>query len=62
MYANGALSQPGDPAPKAESNTTQKVSSGESTGLGVGLYAVILIGGAAAFGAYKYMQSQEGKA
>jgi cytochrome b5 len=30
--------------------------------MGIGLYAVILIGGAAAFGAYKYLQAQEGKA
>jgi len=30
--------------------------------MGIGLYAVILLGGAVALGAYKYMQSQEGKA
>jgi cytochrome b5 len=55
---------PNDPAPKTAA--TDKVSAGPGgkgieTGMGVMLYAVILIGGAAAFGAYKYMQSQETK-
>jgi cytochrome b involved in lipid metabolism len=55
---------PGDPAPKIAA--TDKVSagpggSGSETGTGVMLYAIILLGGALAFGAYKYMQSQETK-
>ena len=37
-------------------------STSGSTGMGIGLYAIILLGGAAAFGAYKYLQSQDGKA
>jgi len=54
--------QPGDTAPKhIASNTTTATSSSSAAGFGVGLYAIILIGGATAFGAYKYMQSQEGK-
>jgi len=53
----------GDPAPKAISApTTSATSSSTASGMGVGLYAIILLGGAAAFGAYKYLQSQEGKA
>jgi len=51
----------GDPQPKIATPNSTSASSGSSTGLGIGLYAVILLGGAAAFGAYKYMQSQEGK-
>lgn len=55
---------PGDPAPKTAA--TDKISAGpggkgSETGMGVMLYAVILVGGALAFGAYKYMQSQETK-
>jgi len=55
--------QEGDPKPKVSQATTTTTSSPQaSTGLGVGLYAIILLGGAAAFGAYKYLQAQEGKA
>jgi len=51
--------QPGDPKPKvAAANSTSTPASGGSTGMGIGLYAVILIGGAAAYGAYQYIQSQ----
>jgi len=55
---------PGDPAPKTA--PTDKISAGpggkgSETGTGVMLYAIILVGGALAFGAYKYMQSQETK-
>lgn len=53
------LPQEGDPAPKshapaASTSTTPQ----DSTGLGVGLYALVLLGGALAFGAYKYLQMQ----
>jgi len=49
----------GDPAPKSVSGTGSTATAQSSpAGLGVGLYAIILIGGAAAFGAYKYLQSQ----
>ncbi|OJI98595.1 hypothetical protein ASPVEDRAFT_38089 [Aspergillus versicolor CBS 583.65] len=49
---------PGDPAPKAEAQSSGDSSSGGgSTGLGVGLYAILLIGGAAAFFAYQYVQA-----
>ena len=55
----------GDPAPKT--GGTDKVSAGPSgssgseTGFGVMMYAVLLVGGLVAFGAYQYMQSQDGK-
>ncbi|CAD6446937.1 c05e1f4d-4b44-4baa-a57b-3798f91c0ad6 [Sclerotinia trifoliorum] len=50
----------GDPAPKPRTTTASPSSSQDETGTGIGLYAVILIGGLAAFGAYKYMLAQEG--
>jgi len=50
--------QPGDPKPKvAAANTTATTPNG-STGMGIGLYAVIVVGGLVAYGAYQYMQSQ----
>jgi len=54
----------GDPAPKTGTgNTTTATSStSQAAGIGIGVYAAILVGGAIAFGAYKYLQTQEGKA
>ncbi|KAI9835899.1 MAG: hypothetical protein M1819_001797 [Sarea resinae] len=46
----------GDAAPAAV-KLQSKSSKADSTGLGVGLYALVLIGGACAFGAYKYLQA-----
>ncbi|KAI1498099.1 cytochrome b5 [Biscogniauxia marginata] len=53
--------QPGDPAPKATPSTSATPSSSSSGGLGGALYAVVLIGGLAAFGAYQYLQAQQAK-
>ncbi|KAJ5550206.1 hypothetical protein N7535_001856 [Penicillium sp. DV-2018c] len=52
---------PGDPAPKsvATSNAASSSSSASTSGFGVGLYAVILLGGAIAYGAYNYLQAQQ---
>lgn len=55
--------QPGDPAPK--STAAGKATTGasaQSTGGGIGLYVIILVGGALAYGAYQYLQSQQQKA
>lgn len=56
-----SYSQPGDPAPHAPppSKSSGSASSGADGGMGVGLYAIVLIGGALAFGAYKYLQAKE---
>ena len=55
-------SQPGDPAPRAKATPSSSASSpSSSAGFGVGLYAVILIGGAIAYGAYNYLQAQQQK-
>jgi cytochrome b involved in lipid metabolism len=53
--------QAGDPAPKvAVSNTSSSSGSKtDSTGLGIGAYAVVLIGGIGAYFAYNYMQAQK---
>ncbi|KAJ5354486.1 hypothetical protein N7541_005530 [Penicillium brevicompactum] len=52
--------QPGDPEPKQAHTASDSSSSSSSTaGFGVGLYAVILIGGAIAYGAYNYLQAQQ---
>ncbi|KAL4909171.1 cytochrome b5-like heme/steroid binding domain-containing protein [Aspergillus multicolor] len=50
---------PGDPAPKVHGSSSGDSSSSSSgaAGFGVGLYAIILIGGAAAYAAYQYLQA-----
>ncbi|KAF2123931.1 cytochrome b5 [Dothidotthia symphoricarpi CBS 119687] len=50
--------QDGDPKPKsyAAPGSTTTATDGATTG--VGLYAVILVGGALAFGAFKYLQAK----
>ncbi|KAJ4407964.1 hypothetical protein N0V91_003630 [Didymella pomorum] len=50
--------QEGDPKPKSYAQTGSTASTTDGASTGVGLYAIILIGGALAFGAYKYLQSQ----
>ncbi|KAJ5467386.1 hypothetical protein N7475_005138 [Penicillium sp. IBT 31633x] len=51
---------PGDPVAKAHASPSSSASTSSSTsGFGVGLYAVILIGGAIAYGAYNYLQAQQ---
>jgi len=50
--------QPGDPSPKITASTsTAAKSSSDAAGLGIGVYALILVGGALAFFAYQYLQS-----
>lgn len=46
--------------PKSTTTTVKPLNTTQPTGMGIGLYLMILLGGAAAFGAYKYLQSQEG--
>ncbi|KAK2075118.1 hypothetical protein P8C59_009270 [Phyllachora maydis] len=50
--------QPGDPSPKTATSVVAPQAQVNNAGLGVGLYAVVLIGGLVAFGAYQYMQQQ----
>lgn len=52
--------QEGDPTPKATlPGAVQPANTGDATGLGIGLYAFVLIGGAAAFFGYQYLQAQQ---
>ncbi|RYP67698.1 hypothetical protein DL771_007105 [Monosporascus sp. 5C6A] len=53
--------QPGDPQPKASQPSLSPQADTQSAGLGTMLYAIIVIGGLAAFGAYQYLQSQQQK-
>lgn len=51
--------QPGDPAPRAApSSSSSSPSSSSSSSGGVGLYAILLVGAALAYGAYQYLQLQ----
>lgn len=58
---NNKCLQPGDPTPKAPKPgaVTPAASTGDATGLGIGVYAIVLIGGAAAYFAYQYLQAQQ---
>ncbi|KAM3079646.1 hypothetical protein ACMFMG_006059 [Clarireedia jacksonii] len=49
----------GDPAAKVSNTAYAPTPSNKETGMGIGLYAVVLLGGLASFGAYKYLQSQQ---
>merc|ERR1711939_506653 len=45
--------QPGDPAPKVSAPSGSTATSGDNTGMGVGLYAIILIGVGLAYGVFQ---------
>jgi hypothetical protein len=47
--------QEGDPTPKVGSNATTTTLPRTDGGLGLGVYAIILLGGLVAFFAYQYM-------
>ncbi|TQN72798.1 putative cytochrome b5 [Colletotrichum shisoi] len=51
--------QPGDPSPKKQTPVASSASTTESAGFGIGLYAVLLIGGVLAYVAYQYQQQQQ---
>jgi hypothetical protein len=50
--------QDGDPAPKAYSATTTTTATTDGASAGVGLYAIILLGGLLAYLAYTFMQKK----
>lgn len=49
--------QPGDPSPAHKTSQVPDANS-DSANFGVGMYAVVLIGGIASFFAYQYLQQQ----
>jgi hypothetical protein len=57
------LNQAGDPAPKKTAAASPSAVNPPATGFGsVVVYIVMLIGGGAAFAAYKYLEAQQAKA
>ncbi|PKS11458.1 hypothetical protein jhhlp_003222 [Lomentospora prolificans] len=50
--------QPGDPQPKAHSASSYNASSADASSIGVGMYAIVFIGGLLSFFAYQYTQKQ----
>ncbi|KAJ9661593.1 hypothetical protein H2201_006449 [Coniosporium apollinis] len=49
----------GDPAPSSSAQPTATQTKGpDAAGLGIGIYAIILVGGALAFAAYKHLQAK----
>ena len=50
--------QPGDPAPKVSAPSGSTATSGDNTGMGVGLYAIILIGVGLAYGVLRFRHGQ----
>ncbi|KAL7622087.1 hypothetical protein AAE478_007589 [Parahypoxylon ruwenzoriense] len=53
--------KPGDPHPKAQQSSLAPVANTSQAGMGTALYAIVFIGGLVAFGAYQYLQAQQGK-
>ncbi|OAK96786.1 cytochrome b5 [Phaeosphaeriaceae sp. SRC1lsM3a] len=56
MLVGNLKRQDGDPKPKSYSQPAASASTSDGATTGVGLYAILLLGGALAFGAYKYLQ------
>jgi len=56
--------KPGDPKPSVAAPSSSLANAGtndNATGFGIGLYAVILVGGALAYGAWQYLEAQKGQ-
>ncbi|KAJ4349583.1 uncharacterized protein N0V89_008199 [Didymosphaeria variabile] len=51
----------GDPKPKSYAQANASVANADGASAGIGLYAIVLVGAALAFGAYKYLQTQQGE-
>lgn len=51
--------QEGDPQPKTYAQPASSTAGSDGSSSGVGLYAIILLGGILAFGAYKFLQSKQ---
>jgi len=51
----------GDPKPNIAAPSTTASTASSGAGLGVGLYALVLAGGALAFAGYKYLEANKDK-
>jgi cytochrome b involved in lipid metabolism len=61
LFVANVKRMPGDPEPKSHAKPSSSSTSSSDGSFGVGLYAVVLIGGAIAYGAYSYLQAQQNK-
>jgi cytochrome b5 len=62
MLVGTLLRKPGDPKPKVPSaNNSSGASAGGGSAFGVGLYAIVLLGGATAYFGYQYLQAHQSK-
>ena len=52
-------SQPGDPTPKAPPPGSVTPADNSGAGFGVGVYALLVVGGGLAWFAYQYLQQQQ---
>ncbi|KAI0966185.1 cytochrome b5 [Xylaria arbuscula] len=62
FYVGSVKRKPGDPTPKATASAIAPPADTSSAGLGTALYALVFVGGIAAYFGYQYLQSQEAKA
>lgn len=53
----GNVQENDPPAKTAQQSTSTQSKSADAAGLGIGVYALILVGGALAFFAYQYLQA-----
>ncbi|KAJ5759246.1 hypothetical protein N7520_006402 [Penicillium odoratum] len=61
LFVGNVKRMPGDPERKSQASTSSGSgsSSSSSGGFGVGLYGLILVGGAIAYGVYNYLEAQK---
>ncbi|KAJ5646656.1 hypothetical protein N7490_003028 [Penicillium lividum] len=61
LFVGNVKRMPGDPERKSQATTSSGSgsSSSSSGGFGVGLYGLILVGGAIAYGVYNYLEAQK---
>ncbi|SPO04914.1 probable Probable cytochrome b5 [Cephalotrichum gorgonifer] len=50
---------PGDPTPKTNTGNSSASASADTTSFGIGMYAVVVIGGLISFFGYQYLQQQQ---
>lgn len=53
--------QEGDPEPKTSQAPQSQTNKGDATGFGLGVYAILLVGGGLAYFAYQYLQANSEK-
>ncbi|CEJ91113.1 Putative Cytochrome b5 [[Torrubiella] hemipterigena] len=59
LFVGNLKRREGDPKPKLSTPTASSSNNADSTGLGIGLYAIVLIGGLVGYAGYQYLQTQQ---